>query len=203
MRLAAQIHAYIGLPVDYIVRHRLRVPTDSFRAELLHDRKQTIGLYDGRFRGSDSDPGSAVADSDPAGSSLLGTYKTAFRAYARDELKYTTTDDYVFISGDVNAQWDWTRGGGSPLGVDVSGDLAQAMSVDPALRVLSVNGLYDLATPFFATEYQLQHLGLASKLRDRISFRYYPAGHQTYLNPTAHAQIKRDLDVFYSAKAAA
>jgi carboxypeptidase C (cathepsin A) len=71
------------------------------------------------------------------------------------------------------------------------------MTLNPALRVFSANGLYDLATPFFATEYSLDHMGYDGSLQRRITYGYYPAGHMIYLNAESHAALKRDLDGFY------
>ncbi len=67
------------------------------------------------------------------------------------------------------------------------------------LLVFSANGLYDLATPFFATEYTLGHLGVNAALQAHIRFAYYPCGHMIYLNPAAHGSLARDLATFYGA----
>ena len=80
----------------------------------------------------------------------------------------------------------------------VAGDLADAMRKNPRLRVFSVNGLFDLATPFFITEYDLAHIELEPKLRNNIEFAYYPSGHMIYLNVDALKQLKSDLAGFYS-----
>jgi carboxypeptidase C (cathepsin A) len=83
----------------------------------------------------------------------------------------------------------------------VAGDLADAMRKNPRLKVFSANGLFDLATPFFITEYDLAHMGLDPKLRGNIEFGYYPSGHMIYLNVEALKQLKSDLAGFYSRAA--
>ncbi len=199
-RVAAQLHDYTGLPVDYIVRSDLRIEPGRFEKVLLGDRAETIGRYDSRFSAFDIDPIGAEADTDPSSDAVFGAFTAAFNGYVRSDLKYKTDDEYRFLSYDVNRAWQWNRGSRvSPFGVDVIGDLAEAMTKDRYLRVLSVNGLYDLATPFFATEYALHHLNIAKPLRSNVSFRYYPSGHMIYLNPIAHDALKRDLDAFYAA----
>ena len=80
----------------------------------------------------------------------------------------------------------------------VAGDLADAMRKDPHLKVFSVNGLFDLATPFFITEFDLSHMELDPKLRQNIEFAYYPSGHMIYLNVDALKQLKVDLAEFYT-----
>jgi carboxypeptidase C (cathepsin A) len=80
----------------------------------------------------------------------------------------------------------------------VAGDLADAMRKNPHLRVFSANGLFDLATPFFITEFDLSHMELDPKLRGNIEFGYYPSGHMIYLNVDALKTLKADLAKFYS-----
>jgi len=66
---------------------------------------------------------------------------------------------------------------GFPGSPNVEGDLIQAMLTNPHLKIEVENGLYDLATPFYATEYTMEHLGLPDKLQKNIHLQYYDAGH--------------------------
>jgi carboxypeptidase C (cathepsin A) len=194
------LHGYIGLPVDYILRSNLRVPPYRFQKALLGNEAETVGRYDARFREFDLDPIGAEADSDPSDDAFGNAYTAAFNRYVREELHYKTSDEYVSGSGEVNEAWKWARGSEtSPDSTEVLGDLAQAMTSDRYLRVLSVNGIYDMATPFFGTETLLHHLGIAKPLQSNISFRFYPSGHAIYVNPVAHAQLRADMDAFITA----
>ncbi len=200
-RIANQLHEYTGLPVAYIERSNLRVPPGRFEKELLGDQALTIGRYDARFSGFDLDPIAAGAEYDPASNAVFGAFTAAFNRYVREELHYRTDKKYEFLSYDVNKAWDFKREGGREAsGLDVTDDLGAALTADPYLRVISVNGLYDLATPFFGTEYSIAHLGIQPPLQSHVSFRYYPSGHMIYLNPVAHDALKRDLDAFYTAR---
>jgi len=78
-------------------------------------------------------------------------------------------------------------------------DLAHAMVQNVNLKVLVLNGYYDLATPFSATEYMMAHLGLPDGLSGNIQMKYYEAGHMMYLHPPSLAQMKADLDAFVDA----
>jgi carboxypeptidase C (cathepsin A) len=74
--------------------------------------------------------------------------------------------------------------------------LAQAMSHNSKLKVLVLNGYYDLATPFFGTEYSFDHMGLDKKLKPNVIFKYYEAGHMMYLLPSAAVTFKKDIADF-------
>ncbi len=63
--------------------------------------------------------------------------------------------------------------------------------------MLSVNGYFDLATPFFATEYDLAHMQLDPSLRGNVQIAYYPSGHMIYLDDGALHTLKSELDRFY------
>ena len=71
------------------------------------------------------------------------------------------------------------------------------MRANPYLKVLAMNGWYDMATPFFGTENDLGHMMLERAQQANLSFTYYPAGHMTYLNPDALRQMKTDLARWY------
>ncbi|HXM40980.1 MAG TPA: hypothetical protein VN924_06995 [Bryobacteraceae bacterium] len=135
---------------------------------------------------------------------------SAFHDYLDHELKYTTKEAYFPRGLKINEEWDHTHdppGAGGPgppplRDAYVPGDLADAMRKNPRLKVFSVNGLFDLAMPFFITEYDLAHMELEPKLRGNIEFAYYHSGHMIYLNVDALKHVKLDLTGFYSRAAA-
>jgi carboxypeptidase C (cathepsin A) len=66
---------------------------------------------------------------------------------------------------------------------NVMPDLAMAMKTDPNLKVYVNGGYYDLATPYFAADYEDHHLPIPASLDANISYSWYPSGHMVY----AHA----------------
>jgi carboxypeptidase C (cathepsin A) len=83
--------------------------------------------------------------------------------------------------------------------LNVGETLRQAMSMNPFLKVFVGNGYFDLATPFFATEYTFNHLELDPTLRNNISMGFYEAGHMMYLHPPSLAKLRNDLVTFIQA----
>jgi carboxypeptidase C (cathepsin A) len=207
---AAKLASYTGLTVQYIKEANLRVSPARFRKELLRDQRAILGRYDARFEGTDIDAAGDTPGYDPSNTGIEGAFVTALHDYLDRELKYTSDETYLPSGPGINQQWDHNHrlgseppagGQGQGQGIRdayVAGDLADAMRKNPRLRIFSVNGLFDLATPFFITEYDLAHIELEPKLRSNIEFAYYPSGHMIYLNVDALKQLKNDLAAFYS-----
>jgi carboxypeptidase C (cathepsin A) len=199
--IATQLAAYTGLSVTYIKQANLRIDLGRFRKELLRDQRLTLGRFDSRFTGTDPDAAGEHPDYDASDSGISCAFVAAFHAYLDGQLKYHSDQDYRPTSGDIIKNWDWKHKAADlpralPLPY-VAGDLAHAMRSNPHLEVLSVNGYYDFATPFFITEYDLAHMQLDPSLRDNLQFLYYPSGHMVYLNTDALKQLKTDLSGFY------
>lgn len=201
--IAQKLSRYIGLSPQYLKDANLRVSQPRFRKELLRDQRRTLGRFDGRFEGIDADAAGESPEFDPSSTAISGAFFSAINDYLSRELKYSSEVPYRMNAGAAIGEWDWrhTPPGSSrklPLPAMV-GDLSEAMRTNPHLKVLSANGWYDLATPFFATEYDLAHLDIDPSLRRNLSFTYYPSGHMVYLNLDALKQMKGDLARFYDS----
>jgi carboxypeptidase C (cathepsin A) len=203
--IATQMAGFTGLPVQYIKQANLRVSPSRFRKELLRDQRLILGRYDARFTGTDPDAAGETPEYDPSDTGISGAFVSAFHDYLADQLDYPSQLDYRPTYGKIIQGWDWKHAvpgmrRALPLPY-VAGDLAHAMRTNPNLKVLSLNGYYDFATPFFITEYDLAHMNLDPSLRGNLSFAYYPSGHMIYLNTEALQQLKHDLARFYDLAA--
>ena len=199
--VARQMSAYTGLSVKYIEEADLRVDLGRFRKELLRDERRTTGRYDSRFEGIDADAAGESASYDPSDSGIDGVFAGMFHDYLINELDYRTNLDYRPTFYAVGREWDFKhKAPGSQYtmaNADTALDLAAAMRQNPHLKVLSLNGWYDMATPFFGTEYDISHMDLDPAVRGNVSFKYYPSGHMVYLNPDALKTMKADVAQFY------
>ena len=194
-----RLSTYTGLDTAYLSKADLRVSLGQYMAELQRRRGLITGRLDARFSGPESDLLSEYANADPQSDAITGAFTAAWNSYAHAELKYGGDQKYQTSGG---VQWNWNRGGrnggwrGTPY---VGTDLAEALRSNPSLRVEAENGYYDLATPFFATEYTMDHLGLRPDLRGHVTLKYYDAGHMMYLYPPALAQLKSNIAQFIAA----
>lgn len=202
--MAEKLAAMTGLSVDYIRQTKLRIDSTHFRKQLLRDQGRTFGRFDARFEGWDADSAGEYPSSDPSSTGITGAYVSAFHTYLAKDLKYTSSEPYLLAAPGVNEHWDFKhkpagqRMGREQTAPDVAIDLASAMRQNPKLHVFSANGWFDLATPFFGTEYDLSHMMLPESRVKNVEFGYYPAGHMVYLNVDALKQMKSDMDRFYS-----
>ena len=202
-RVAAQMAGYIGLPVDVIKRSNLRITLNQFRRQLLRDQNRTIGRLDGRYTGI-MDEASDIPNYDPSSTAVGGAYMASFNSYIRRGLGYRTELSYNQSASELGGfDWNWKhrpQGEGRPLTTpNTALDLAGAMRINPGLKVLSLNGWYDLATPFHGLEYDVSHMFLEPAQKANVSYRYYPAGHMIYLNPETMAPMKRDIAAWYDS----
>ena len=74
--------------------------------------------------------------------------------------------------------------------------MARAMTRDPNMKVLILNGYYDIATVFYGVEHSINHLNLPPAIKDNIIMKYYEAGHMMYTHQPSWEQFKADVAGF-------
>lgn len=192
-KILDQLARYTGLRPEVIEAHDLRIDVPTFTRELLLDQKLVVGRLDGRF--SSPNPGNERFY-DPTSAAILPPYTSAFYNYLRTELNYQTDMPYRVFAYDepVFEKWDW---GSAETGFpSTAGGLRSAMIKNPYMKVLVMEGYYDLATPFAAANWTMDHLSLEAKYRQNISYATYYAGHMVYIDRTEHDKMKKDLVEF-------
>jgi carboxypeptidase C (cathepsin A) len=182
-----------GLSEEFVARNNLRVPIGRFTKELLRNERRVVGRFDSRLRGPDIDTASDRPDYDPSYASVQGVYTATLNQYLRSELKYESDQPYEILTGRVQP---WDFGNAKNRYLNVAPTLQQALTKNRDLRVFVANGRYDLATPYFATEYTFNHLGLEPSLADHVTMGYYDAGHMMYVQRASHHKLKKDLAAF-------
>ena len=198
--IAKKISHFTGLSEDYIIKGDIRISLPQFMKELQRSRGLTTGRLDARFSGFSYDLLGEYAEFDPQDTAITGPFTAVFNNYVRTELKFGQDKVYKGSSGPANQQWNWKHDAGQNFGFpgspNVEGDLIQAMLINPHLKIQIENGLFDLATPFFATEFTVDHLGLPEKLQKNIDLQYYDAGHMMYVREDDLAKLKTNVAAF-------
>lgn len=195
---AARLAVLAGVSKEYTLKSNLRILPSRFRKELLRDNRLIIGRMDARMTMPDTDGAGDTAHADPSLDRYSGLFASAVNDYLRRELNVRDDLPYWFLNGDVGKAWNWRPGiQGSQGYVDVTLQLTDAMHLNPVLRVFIAAGLYDLATPYFAAIYTVNHLALDRTIAENIIMHTYPAGHMMYTEGATLRQLSRDAAAFY------
>lgn len=169
---------------------RFNLDPDTFRNSLLTG--QLLGRYDARIAGAN--PGPLTVDGDPSLTVIETPFINATRSYLSQTLGYSSPSTYVSFTSNAINLWQFSHDGkGLP---DTLPDLATAMTLNPRLRVLSLNGRHDLATPFHQSALDLRRLPAA--MQPRIAFHQVDGGHMTYLDDAGRRAQRAALGDFYA-----
>ena len=97
--IAAKLHKYTGLPVDYIRKAKLRVTKEMFEKALQDDTDVTTGRLDTRFSGArDGSVLQKEPDYDPFSAAVGSAYVSAFNDYVRKDLRFGEGREFRLFS---------------------------------------------------------------------------------------------------------
>ncbi len=201
--VAEKLHSYTGVPAAYWLKANLRVAGGEFSKELQSEMGITTGRLDTRYQGPDVDPLSSSADYDPFTQSIDSLFTTAINAYARNDLKFGEQMTYKPSAREPGWRWNSEhRGPGderasSPL--NVIGDLAYTMKLNPKMKVLLMGGYFDLGTTYFGATYEMKHLPMPVSLQSNISYHFFHTGHMVYINEESLRQLHETTAAFITA----
>jgi carboxypeptidase C (cathepsin A) len=192
-RIVEKLARYTGLSPRYIEQTDLRVEIFRFTKELLREQGLTVGRLDSRYTGLDRDAAGENFEFDPSYAAIQGVYTATLNQYVRADLQFESDLPYEILAP-LYQKWKYDTFQNQY--VNVAETLRQAIAMNPALKVFVANGYYDLATPYFATRYTFNHLGLAEALQGNILMQDYPAGHMMYVHLPSLQKLKNDLEAF-------
>ncbi len=199
--VAEKLANYTGTDSEYWIKADLRVTASEFFAEFGRDEGEIVGRLDSRFTGINQDLLSQDGSHDPQSAAISPAYITGFLDYFYGSLKVNKKTTYSITAGRREGfKWDWEHEGnirwGTQAAINSGIDMAEALSRDPNMKVLILNGIYDIATVFYGVEYSINHLGLKKEIKDNISMEYYEAGHMMYTHQPSMVKFKKDVAGF-------
>ena len=169
----------------------------SFNKRLLADERKVVGRFDARITGFDPRPTKEFSSFDPSASFYFPIYSSTFNDYVRRTLKYESVLPYEVLSDKVRP-WKFGDDGGHGY-LSVASTLRSSMAKNPHLKIMFVSGYFDLATPYFATNYTINRLDLSPQLQANITHNYYMGGHMMYHNTPSLKKLKADVAAFISS----
>ena len=182
---------FTGLDPRYVEESNLRWDVSHYTRQLLRDRRQTIGRYDGRLTGASAMNTGETSEYDPSSTLITPPFVTMFQNYIRNELGYKT-DMLYYTSGGIQP-WDYAVQNGFG---DTTAMLRSAMVKNPYMKVMVAAAYYDLATPYYAVEYTFNHMGLSPEQHKNITWDFYQSGHMLYIDSDSHAKMRKDFSDF-------
>ena len=189
---------YTGLSKDFVDQNNFRVDLGEFNKELLRKQRRTTGRLDSRFLGYDKDSAGDGPDFDPSMTAIRTPYTAVFNDYVRRELGFKSDVEYYILGGGITSPWNWNTNNAY---ADTSQALSSAMRKNPYMKVFVASGYYDMATPYFASEYTVSAMNLDPQLRKNFSFAYYEAGHMMYIEKGSLKKLKEDVASFMQTSA--
>jgi carboxypeptidase C (cathepsin A) len=197
-----RLAAYTGLSAAFLEACDLRVAPQRFFKELLRSERRTVGRLDTRFTGIDSDAAGEAPQYDPSYMVIQAPFTAAVNAHLRGELGFESDLPYEVLRGESVRPWNFGDDGENRY-VDVASMLRAAMSWNRDLRVLMASGYYDMATPFAAAEWTIDHMGLDPSLTGNVRSTRFEAGHMMYIHPPSRDRLARELRALVTGAASA
>ena len=196
--VAGKLARLTGLTAALVEQNDLRIPLAVFNRELLRAERRRVGRLDGRFAGIERG-GAAGMESDPSYAAIYGPYSGTLNDYLRTELKYENDLPYEILTGRVRP---WNYGTAQNRYVNVGETLRGAIAQNENLKVFVAAGYYDFATPYYAAEYTMSHLGLDPALAKNVAIQHYESGHMVYIHKPSLVKLTADVAAFYKAAGA-
>ncbi len=194
----AKVAGLTGLSPQWVDRADLRIEHLRFFTELLRDQGLVVGRLDSRFTGPVAGGNDEKMEADPSHDAISGPYAAAWNHHVRAELGYSSDLHYEQISRRVHP-WSYADFEGRP--VDAAPRLARAMRANSHLLVQVAYGWFDGATPYYAAQEVLEHLGIPEALHHNIEHRYYDGGHMMYVHEPSRRKQSADLADFVTRAA--
>ncbi len=194
-RLVTRVAQLTGLDPALVRRMRGRLDASVFQQVVAPGRVASV--YDGLATRPNPTPRRLDSQfPDPILGGFEAPVTSAMMTLYIEKLNWRPDFVYHLSNGAAFAQWDWGRGLGRPESLTA---LQAARSVDPHLRVLVAQGLFDLRTPYFGAVRLLDMLpdldGAAP-----VALRIYPGGHMFYFGDASRAAFRTDAEAVFDAE---
>lgn len=199
-----QLAGLIGLPLSLIERQAGRIGLETFARELLRDRQRIVGIYDASITAIDPFPDRPIyAGRDPTLAGINRLFTGAINSHLRQTLQLDTELTYHLLNLETFKAWKFEPSGELKQGfIGAVDDLRIGMTLNPYMQVYIVHGLFDLVTPYFASNHLVGLMKLDGEIRPNLRLKHYPGGHMFYVWDDSRQQWIREMQQFYQQASA-
>jgi len=188
-KMAAKVAEYTGVSKTFVLRSHLRISDYRYYKELLRDEGKKIGRLDSRLTGTDANESGEGPETDPSSDAITPPIVSSLYNYLSTDLNYQTDVKYFPYKPDGG----WEFGGGY---ADTSEDFRACLAANPHMKVMICCGYTDLACPYYAIQYTINHMDLPKAARSNIEWTYYMAGHMMYIDTASREKLHSDVGAF-------
>jgi carboxypeptidase C (cathepsin A) len=188
----------IGLPAELVIRAEGRITLQVFARELLRDERKVVGYYDATITAIDPFPDrEPFAGPDPTLAGIGPAYATAINRQLRSEIGVKTDREYVVISYEVNESWrnDAVEHFFMPP-VGATDDFRYGMALNPYMKALIAHGVYDMVTPYYASDRLRNLMRLDADVASRLTVRHFGGGHMFYTWEESRRELASAMSAF-------
>lgn len=195
-QIAARLASLTGIGAEYYLANDLTISKEKFRAELLKDKGQIVGMYDARYTAPAPEPGKRAGD---PSMKVQPAFVAAVIDHLKNNLKVSLSDEYRPADEAIRTPNAWDYGGPtSPFAdYDFPSAISRVMSAQPEFRLFIGTGLYDTTTTFGPVRYLVTRSNFPA---DRVLLRTYEGGHMAYTDEAALKALTDDVRKFIGSR---
>ncbi len=192
-RRSARVAALTGLDPALVRRRGGEISVGTFLRELDRAHGRVGSRYDATMTIPDPFPSEPTHRyPDPVLDGLAAPISSAMAEIYAERLHWRPDATYRLANQAVSHNWDWGRGLTGPESLTT---LQTALALDPRMHVLIAHGMFDLVTPYFATQLVLNQLPDSTAARVRLMV--LPGGHMFYTLDASRAEFREAAQAIY------
>lgn len=196
-----KIGQMLGLSPRLIEAHGGVVTMDMFIRQLKKSEGRVLGRYDAAMVTDDPFPASPTFEGvDPTLDGMNRVFSVGANMHIRENLGVKSNNKYELLNYKVNREWQWGDAAeGSPVPRGAMADMAVAMTMNPAMKLVISHGYFDLITPYFVSDYLVRQLAQSGANVESLSLRHYVGGHMFYTWEASRQAFFVDVEKVYAA----
>jgi len=189
--LTDSLSQWTGMPKEEILVSFFRISPTNFR--YMSERGTVFGRFDARVKTKAPYELPPFVSLEPSFTLLYGPFKQAMHTVLQGGgWKNETEQNYAVMADAI--KWNFKT---ENCYLNVVGPLKELIYQLPHLQVISCNGYYDLAVPYYSVKYSLRQLLLDPETAKRVHLELFEGGHMFYLDRSVNEEFSKVIRSYY------